>query len=200
MSYHLQFSPELEEHLAKMQAEASEVQEQTENPSAHHRSLDPEAAAFLSLLVRVAGAKRILEIGTSVGFSTIYIADAVRQTGGHITTVELIPERSERARQNLQLTGLSEYVAIRTGDVREFVGQLTGPWDLLFIDLDKEMYLPIFDMFSEQVRIGGLIVADNVVSHSEELVPYLNAVRADRRYETITIPVGQGIELSRRLR
>lgn len=200
MAHHLQLTAELEAHLDKMRTEAEEVNQSTDDPAIRHRSLYPDSAAFLSILARTMGAKRILEIGTSVGYSTIYLADAVRQTGGHITSVELLPEKSERARQNLQATGLSEYVALRVGDVREIFGTLQGPWDLLFIDLEKELYLPVWRMLSSEVRIGGIVVSDNVVSHGDELKEYLDTIANDRRFETVTLPIGLGIELSRRLR
>ncbi len=111
-----------------------------------------------------------------------------------------MPEKSEKARQNIAEAGLSEYVAQRTGNVLDFGGQLQGPWDFLFIDLEKELYLPIWNMLSNEVRVGGLIAADNVISHKEELSEYLERINNDRRYETITVPVGAGIELSRRFR
>jgi predicted O-methyltransferase YrrM len=183
-----------------MYEEEQEVIRTTDDHWVRPRSLHPDSAAFLSMLARTAGAKRILEIGTSVGFSTIYLADAMRQAGGRITTVELLPEKSEKARQNIQAAGLSEYVAQRTGDVRELAGQLTGPWDMVFIDTEKELYLPIFNILSNEVRVGGLLLADNVISHAEDLKDYLSIISADRRYETVTIPLGQGIELSRRIR
>jgi predicted O-methyltransferase YrrM len=200
MSHRLQLPPELENHLSLMTAEAEAIIGQAEDQTLPPRSLHPDAAAFLSLLTRVAGAKRILEIGTSVGFSTLYLADAVRQTGGHITSVELLLEKSEKARRNLSAAGLAEHVALRTGDVREIGGQLTGPWDLLFIDLEKELYLPVWRMLSGEVRVGGLVVADNVVSHAEDLAEFIEAVHSDRRYESVSIPVGMGLELARRLR
>jgi predicted O-methyltransferase YrrM len=200
MSHHLQLSPELEANLSRMYEEEQEVIRTTDDHWVRPRSLHPDSAAFLSMLARTAGAKRILEIGTSVGFSTIYLADAMRQAGGRITTVELLPEKSEKARQNIQAAGLSEYVAQRTGDVRELAGQLTGPWDMVFIDTEKELYLPIFNILSNEVRVGGLLLADNVISHAEDLKDYLSIISADRRYETVTIPLGQGIELSRRIR
>jgi predicted O-methyltransferase YrrM len=193
-------SPELEANLSRMYEEEQEVIRTTDDHWVRPRSLHPDSAAFLSMLARTAGAKRILEIGTSVGFSTIYLADAMRQAGGRITTVELLPEKSEKARQNIQAAGLSEYVAQRTGDVRELAGQLTGPWDMVFIDTEKELYLPIFNILSNEVRVGGLLLADNVISHAEDLKDYLSIISADRRYETVTIPLGQGIELSRRIR
>ena len=200
MSHHLQLDPALESYLITMQSEADEVNRQTDDHWVRPRSLHPDSAAFLSLLARIAGAKRILEIGTSVGFSTIYLADAVRQSGGHITTIELMPEKSEKARQNIQAAGLSEYVALRTGDIRELAGQLTGPWDLIFIDLEKDLYLPVWQMLSTEIRVGGVIVADNVVSHADDLQDYLTAIKNDRRFETVTVPIGQGLELSRRIR
>ena len=88
----------------------------------------------------------------------------------------------------------------KLGDARELLASLPGPWDLVFVDAEKDVYLDTWQLFKDRVRPGGLVVADNAISHAADLVGYVEAIRADGRYDTLTVPVGQGLEVSYRRR
>jgi predicted O-methyltransferase YrrM len=186
--------------LAQMRTQAEQTSRETEDHWVRARSLHPEAAQLLFMLASAANAQDILEIGTSVGYSTVHLAFAARQTGGHVTTLELMPAKIETARANLAQGGLTDCITQRQGDALALLPTLPGPWDLVFLDPEKELYLDAWNLFKDNVSPGGLVVADNVISHADDLKGYLDAVRADERFDTVTVPIGLGLELSCRQR
>ena len=153
-----------------MEAEAERVSRETEDHWVRARSLRPDAARLLLMLASVANAQNILEIGTSVGYSTVHLALAAQETGGHVTTLELMPAKYEQAAANLARAGLSGFVTQKQGDARALLASLPGPWDLVFVDAEKDVYLDTWQLFKDHVRPGGLVVADNALSHAADLV------------------------------
>lgn len=160
------------------------------------RSLHPDSARLLNMVARAMGARHILEIGTSVGYSTVFLALAAQATGGHVTTLELMPAKFETARANLAQGGLSSFVTQHLGDALELLPTLPGPWDLVFVDAERELYESVWLLVKDNVRPGGLVVSDNVVSHAFDLARYLETVRADDNFDTVTVPIGRGLEFS----
>jgi len=106
--------------------------------------------------------KNVVEFGTSFGISTIYLADAVRQTGGKVITTELLESKAIRAKKNISEAGLSDYVEVRVGDAMKTLKGHTVPIDFLFLDGWKDLYLPLFQMLEPQFHAGTLIYADNM--------------------------------------
>jgi predicted O-methyltransferase YrrM len=162
------------------------------------RSLHPDSARLLHIVARAMGARRILEIGTSVGCSTVFLALAAQATGGHVSTLELMPAKFEAAQANLARAGLSPFVTQHLGDALELLPALPGPWDLVFVDAEKDLYEAVWPLIKDTVRPGGLVVSDNVVSHASDLAPFLDTVRTDADYDTVTVPLGLGLEFSSR--
>lgn len=161
-------------------------------------SVDRLGGRFLYGLARSQGSKTIVEYGTSFGISTIHLAAAVRDNGGGIVvTTELNPEKADRARTNLADAGLLEYVDIRLGDARETLKDLDGPVDLLFLDGWKDLYLPILRMLEPRLRVGSIVVGDDLDILEETLRPYLDYVRDPRHgYTSVDIPLGDRLEFS----
>jgi caffeoyl-CoA O-methyltransferase len=157
-----------------------------------HRNLEPVSAEFLYSLAVGIGAKRMLEIGGSSGISTIVLAAAGRATTGHVTSIEIEPARQAEARVTLAQLELASYVDFVTGDAACFLPEI-GPVDLAFIDCDKEDYIRFFDML--RIKPGGVVLADNILSHS--MTYYVNHVRSRKAVESVTLPIGQGLELTR---
>lgn len=186
--------------LAEMHASDQKAREETDDKWLRPRSLHPDAAQFLTLLAKAVHAQSILEIGTSVGFSTVHLALAAQETGGHVTTLELLPAKYEAAQANLLRGGLSAYVTQYLGDALALLPTLPGPWDLVFLDPEKELYGEAWNLFRDTVRPGGLVVADNLLSHADDLQSYRAAILANARYETVTVPIGLGLEVSYRRR
>jgi predicted O-methyltransferase YrrM len=131
------------------------------------------------------GARRILEIGTSTGHSTIWLAWAAAKTGGKVTTIEIDRGRHERALANFKRAGVSEYVEAHRRDAHELVKTLPGPWDFVFQDADKEWYLQYFLDLDPKMAPGGCYTAHNVARPTaREVREFLARVRADPRYDT----------------
>lgn len=106
--------------------------------------------------------KNVVEFGTSFGISTIYLADAVRQTNGKVITTELLESKAKRAIQNISKAGLSDYVEVRVGDAMKTLKGFSEPIDFLFLDGWKDLYLPLFQMLEPQFHAGTMIYADNM--------------------------------------
>lgn len=163
-------------------------------------NITPDTGRLLWILVRQAHATRILEIGTSNAYSTIWLADAAREIGGRVTTLELDPGKVALARENLTRAGLADGVDIREGRAADTLAALDGPFDLVFLDADRASYAIYLALALPKLRVGGLLVADNVVSHAAELEDYLARVKADPALFSVTVPVGNGEEISYKLR
>ena len=134
-------------------------------------NITPETGRLLWILARSARATRILEVGTSNGYSTIWLADAARATGGRVTTLELNPAKVKLARENLARAGLA----------------------------DRGSYLTYLELVVPRLVPGGLLVADNVSSHAQELHDYLARVKSHPALLSVTVPVGKGEEISFKL-
>ena len=184
--------------LDSLYAEDAQQRERGLSVEQRTRNVAHERGRLLSLLAIVARAKSVLEIGSSNGVSTIWFAAAMRETGGFVIGTELIPERAAQGNENLAAAGLSAFGEIRAGDARRTVETLTGPFDLVFIDAEKDDYLGHFLAVVDKVRAHGLIVADNVLSH--DISAYQNEVRKRGDAVTVTIPLERGLELTTKLR
>lgn len=157
-----------------------------------HRNLEPASAEFLCVLAAGLGAKRMLEVGGSSGLSTIALAAAARHVSGHVTSIEREPLRQGESRKTLKHLGLSRYVEFILGDAGTVL-ETAGEFDLVLIDCEKADYIRFFDML--HLPAGGTVVADNIISHS--LASYVTHVRARPGVESLTLPIGKGLELTR---
>lgn len=136
--------------------------------------------------------QQVVEFGTSFGISTIYLADAVRQTGGQVISTELLQSKALRAIQNIKDAGLEDYVAIKVGDALETLKGHSTPIDFLFLDGWKDLYLPLFQMLAPQFHKGTLIYADNMdMSGTEKYAAYLS--KNNNIYASQFIHHGKGL-------
>jgi predicted O-methyltransferase YrrM len=159
-------------------------------------NITPETGQFLAILVKLVRATRILEIGTSNGYSTIWLASAARDTGGHVTTIERAADKAAMAHANLERAGLSERVTVRQGVALDLLTHMSGSFDLIFLDADRPNYLAYLDPLLRLLRRGGLLVTDNVTSHAHEVEGFLRRLRDDPALETVTVPLGNGEEVT----
>jgi predicted O-methyltransferase YrrM len=159
------------------------------------RNLEPESASVLALLVRATVARRVLELGTSNGYSTLWLADAVAGVGGRLLSVDVDAARSALAAQNLRRGGVSEVVELRVEDAAHTLGASeAGSWDLIFLDAERPAYADYWPDLARVLRPGGLLVIDNVLSHAEEVREFRGAVRTDSRVSgEAVIPTGAGL-------
>jgi predicted O-methyltransferase YrrM len=161
-------------------------------------NITPETGQFLAILIKSMRAKHILEVGTSNGYSTIWLAWAARDTGGHVTTIEQAVDKVAMATANFERAGLTARVTVRQGIALDLLTQMAGPFDLIFLDADRPNYLAYLDPLLMLLRRGGLLVTDNVTSHPHEVEDFLGRLKADPALETVTVPLGNGEELTYR--
>ncbi|MHB1743920.1 MAG: O-methyltransferase [Acidobacteriaceae bacterium] len=168
-------------------------QDATDVPFAErHRNLEPASAEFLSALIFGVGAKKIVEIGGSSGISTIALATAAQQTQGRVISLEIEPVRQSESKETIARLGLSDFVDFRLGDAARTLPQLNDV-EFALIDCEKDDYIRFFDMLC--LRPGAVVVADNVLSH--QLTEYVAHVRSQPGSTSVTLPIGQGLELTR---
>jgi predicted O-methyltransferase YrrM len=160
----------------------------------------PATASLLATLIRESGARAILEIGTSFGYSTLWLAEAARATGGLVTTLELHENKVEYARTQIAKAGLAEFVDFRIGDALSTLERLDGPFELVLLDLWKDLYVPAIDLVYPKLARGALVVADNM-TYPERARPDANRyrahIRAKKDITSVLLDVGSGLELSR---
>ncbi|MDO4230532.1 MAG: DUF1442 domain-containing protein [Lautropia sp.] len=162
------------------------------------RAIGPETGQLLNLLVRSLQKPLVLEIGTSFGYSTIWLAEAARATGGKLITLEKHAYKSDYARTMAEKAGLSAHVEFRVGDALDLIPALSQQVDFVFVDLWKDLYAPCLTAFLPHLKPGAMIVADNMLSHDgAETRAYADALRARPEIDTVLLPMGSGLELSR---
>lgn len=154
---------------------------------------------LLNVFIRESRAKTILEVGTSYGYSTVWMAEAARATGGKVITLDLKADKQAHARGMLEKAGLAAYVEFRCGDALKLIAQMTETVDLALIDLWKDVYIPCFDLILPRAAPGALIVADNMIFPPDNqalAAEYRAHIRRNPNIESVLLPVGHGIEVS----
>lgn len=161
-------------------------------------NLEPETAELIGILVRVGRRTRLLEIGTSNGYSTIWLAWATRVTGGRLTSIERDPAKTAMADANLRRAGLRDVVDLAPGDATEIVQTLPGPFDFVFFDADRTSAPAQLELLAPKLSPDVLILADNVISHPDEIAGYLSALDALPDFARVVVPVGKGLSVAYR--
>ena len=161
---------------------------------ARFRNVEPETAEFLGVLVRAVRAARVLELGTSNGYSTIWLADAVEGIGRPILSVDVDADRIALARGNLERAGLDRGSSgCRCG--RTLAQSASGTCDLVFLDADRGAYVGYWPDLLRALRLGGLLVVDNVLSHADEVASFLSLVSVEPAVTSTQVPIGAGVQL-----
>ncbi len=163
------------------------------------RAIGPETGQFLRTLIVGMCARTIVEVGTGSGYSALWMAQGTLVTAGRITTFETDPDKAALARRNFKATGLEDYVDLRESDGGEGLRAFHETADLVFLDAEKVDYLRFLEPAINALRHGGLLVADNLISHASELVDFRKAALGDPRLTGLVVPVGQGELLAVRL-
>lgn len=161
------------------------------------RNVEPPTAELLGVLIRATGARRILELGTSNGYSTIWLADAAQDTGGSVVSVEVDSDRTELARENLRRVGLEDRVELRTEDAAVTLGRSAdADWEFVFLDAERPEYPGYLRDLVRTLAPGGVLAVDNVQSHAHELVEFTSSIEAKRELTQTVVPVGAGLRLA----
>lgn len=161
------------------------------------RQIPAETGRFLALILANAPAGKVIEIGTSAGYSALWLSLACRATGHTLTTFELLEGKIRLAQATLAAAGVEDVVTLVHGDARQ---HLAGSTDIAFcfLDAEKEIYGDCYDLVMPNLVPGGLLLADNALSHREALRPFVDRALADRRVDALVVPVGKGLLLARK--
>ncbi|RMW38956.1 MAG: O-methyltransferase [Nitrosopumilus sp.] len=197
--------------LEKLEKQSSlEKSRQVDVPSDERMlAITKETGELLNMLIRLKNAKNMLEVGMSVGYSTIWCAEAISENGGKIITIEQNPKKIKRAKENFQNANVTNTISIQEGlamqVLREFSLQeeYKEYFDFVLIDADKENVIEYFDMILPMVSIGGVIITDNMMypeKYREDMKKYASHIQANHNVRTITSPIGNGEEITVKLR
>jgi predicted O-methyltransferase YrrM len=190
----------LEALLDDLHREGVEFDAPLADRTRRRRNLEPDSARLLHLMVIATGAGRVLELGTSNGYSTVWLADAVSANAGTMVSVDLDEGRLAEARENVDRAGFGDAVELRLEDAGAALsGSNPESWDMVFLDAERPEY-PAY--WSDLVRVlppGGLLAVDNVLSHAEEVADFRTLVTADRRVTEALVPTGAGVLLVTKL-
>jgi predicted O-methyltransferase YrrM len=183
--------------LANRLYEASHEHDRTQaNRLDRFRNVEPDTAELIGVLIRATGARRILELGTSNGYSTIWLADAAEATGGQVVSVDVDPARTELAGANLAEAELADRVELRTEDAAAtLAGSEDSAWEFIFLDAERPAYPGYVPDLLRVLAPGGLLAVDNVRSHEHELVEFTALIEAEPALTHTVVPIGAGVRL-----
>jgi caffeoyl-CoA O-methyltransferase len=181
--------------LERLEAEDADERARGVAREERSRAVTPTTGRFLFGLVAPNAGCEVLEIGGSRGYSTIWLAAGARYLGGRVVSLEHDPAKCEAWRRNIAEAGLEEWAELIEGDAFETLAELEDVVDVVFLDAEKEDYERLFGLARTTLEPGGLVVADNVLSH-EELSAYAEARQADPTLLSVTVPLDRGLELS----
>jgi caffeoyl-CoA O-methyltransferase len=184
------------EVLARLEREDAEDRERGLPPEQRSRAVASTTGQFLFSLVAPQTACEVLELGGSRGYSSIWLGAGVRYLGGRVLSLERNPHAAERWRENVAAAGLEDWVELVQGDALELLAESEDVFDVVFLDAEKEDYERLFGLARRRLEPGGLVVADNVLSHQETLGAYSAARQEDPTLVSTTVPLDRGLELS----
>ena len=185
------------ESLQGLLAELEHFGEANDNATAERPrrmlNITRDTGEFLAVLVQATSARRVLEIGTSNGYSTLWLASATGATGGTVTTVESSDYKISLARQNFSRSGLASCITLVQDDAGRVLERASdASFDLVFLDAERPEYPGWWPHLKRVLRPGGLLVVDNATSHPEQMAPFVALVTADADFTTSLVPVGNG--------
>jgi caffeoyl-CoA O-methyltransferase len=182
--------------LLRLEQEDREEREQGLPTPDRSRAVARSTGAFLYAFVAGQPSCEVLEIGGSRGYSTVWLAAAARLLGGHVTSLEADPAKLERSTANLAEAGLEDWVEVVPGDAHATIGAVAGPFDVVFLDAEKDDYEALFGLVRPKLEPGAVVIADNVLSHVDTLGAYSAARQADPALLSVTLPLDRGLELT----
>ena len=178
--------------LARLEARDASERERDVARSVRLRQVSPEVGRFLHVLVLATGARNLLEIGTSGGYSTTWLASAARANGGRMRSLEIDPVKVRLARETITDAGLADTVEIVEQDAFAWLAQRQEALDFIFLDAEKEDYDRFLDLVVPRLTPGGLLVADNLLSHADDLASFRDRALAHPLLTGLVVPIGRG--------
>lgn len=177
-----------------MNKETMEVLEKLEKTADDFWNVSHQTGNFINMLVKLTNAKNVLEIGTSNGYSGLWIADALRQTNGHLTTIEFWEKRQCLAREYFEYCSLSDIATFKIGNALDVLAnEIKGEFDIIFIDANKGEYIKYFELVHPMLKKGGVILADNIISHAKKVQTFVDAISSHKEYQTQILDLPDGL-------
>lgn len=161
------------------------------------RQIPPETGQFIALLAASAPAGPWIEVGTSAGYSTLWLALAARQRGCTVTTYDIDPAKVSLAAETFQISGMQSFVNQVQGDARQYIPDLDAI-AFCFLDTEKELYAAVYEAVVPRMVQGGLLLADNAIDHASALQPMLDRALSDPRVDVLIVPIGKGVLVCRK--
>jgi predicted O-methyltransferase YrrM len=187
-------SPEREQLLRELEAHGREHDAALADRTQRLRNVESETAQMLGVLARAVGAQRLLELGSSNGYSTIWLGDAAEDTGGRLLSVDFDPGRAGQAVKNVARAGLEQTVELRTEDAAETLAALPAEAaDFVFLDAERPAYASYWPDLVRVLARPGLLLVDNAISHAEEVAELRELVEGDDRVACSLVPIGAGV-------
>lgn len=190
-------SADLDTFLAELYRQGVENDERVDDRARKMLNLEPDTARLIDILIRSGDRRQVLEIGTSNGYSTIWLARAVGPEG-RVLSVEVNPAKQDQAESNLRRAGLRERVDLVLGSAADVLPNLAGPFDLVFFDADRRSAAQQLQMVLPHMKPDVLLLHDNALSHPDEIADYLAAVDSLPDFDHVIVPVGKGLSLAYR--
>ncbi|MEJ2137605.1 MAG: O-methyltransferase [Desulfofustis sp.] len=189
----------LQKILSELEQFGEANDQQTTERSERMLNITRDTGEFLSVLIRATNAQRVLEIGTSNGYSTLWLADSCKAIGGEVTTIEISEYKFKLATENFSRTNLSSVIKQVHGNAGILLSECQdSAYDLIFLDSERSEYPGWWADLKRILRPGGLLVVDNAISHSDEMAPFTSIVESDQNFTTSLVPVGKGEYLATR--
>lgn len=188
--------------IEKFDTQTQEILFELEKTQKQFWNISRVTAEFLYTLIRTKNAKNVLEIGTSNGYSGIWLAKALKETGGHLTTIEFYDKRLDIAKENFKICKVDDIITPLQGSALMHLEYLPddAKFDFVFIDANKSEYIKYFELLDKHIEIDGLIACDNVLSHEEKCRPYIEAVNSNPDYENVVLALPAGLSLAKKIR
>lgn len=161
------------------------------------------SANFLNMLIKISGAKNAVEVGTSNGYSGIWLAKALKEKGGHLTTIEYYEKRIALAQEHFEICQVDDTITIKQGSACEVLEEICSDKnfiiDFAFIDANKREYIKYFETIDKNLKRGGIIAADNITSHPEKVADFVEKIKADPNYQVEILDLPAGMLLAYKL-
>ncbi|MBR2526780.1 O-methyltransferase [bacterium] len=156
---------------------------------------------FLNMLIKMVNAKNAVEVGTSNGYSGIWLAKALKETGGHLTTIEYYEKRIVLAQENFKTCGVADIIDIKQGSAIEILEQIPEDEiiDFAFIDANKAQYIDYFYIIDKHMKSGAIITADNITSHAEKVKTFVDAIQGNKNYQVEILDLPAGLLVARKI-
>ena len=184
------YSPHIEDKLAELEKTQKE-----------YWNIARETANFLNILIKTSNTKNMLEIGTSNGYSAIWFALGLKETNGHLTTIEFWDKRQSLAKENFKICKVDEIITPKLGSAFDIMQELLDKgekYDFIFMDANKAEYLGYFELADKLLEKGGIIAADNVLSHKNKVKPFVDAISNNLNYQVQILNLPAGLLLARK--